>query len=425
MRKLPIGIQTFKILRQDPSEYVYVDKTKQIYDLVTKGRVYFLSRPRRFGKSLLCSTFQALFEGKKELFKDLWIEKSDWKWEEHPVIHLNMAGIACSTPEELKDGLHEEIEAKAEKHGIDLGTAKTLPGKFKKLVRVLAKKNQVAIIIDEYDYPILGHIKDAQKATEIRDVLSSFYGVIKNLDSYLKFIFVTGVSKFSMTSIFSKFNNLEDISMHPLANDICGYTQQELEAFFDEWLVHVKEKMGLSRVDLLEKIKQWYDGYCFVEYGTLLYNPYSILLFLNRAKFENFWFRTGTPTFLIKLARKQYSKLEERVEGHISLTKESLQSFDVDHIPFVTLLFQTGYLTIKDYLEDAGRYVLDYPNKEVRSSFKNVLMRALTYEDQVTVDETTWHMKNAVENKRLTLVGVSFNYDHKRLVLDWVSQDKL
>jgi len=378
MKKLPIGIQTFEKLRKDSEEYVYVDKTKQIYDLVSLGSVYFFSRPRRFGKSLLCSTLQALFEGKKELFKNLWIEKSDWKWEKHPVIHLNIAGIACSTSEELKDGLHEEIEANAEKHGVDLGTIKTLPGKFKKLVRTLAQENHVAIIVDEYDYPILGHITNEQSAKEIREVLSSFYGVIKNLDKYLRFVFVTGVSKFSMTSIFSKLNHLKDISMDYRADDLCGYTQEELEGCFPDWISFVEKKIGLKKNALLAKVKNWYDGYKFCEDGAFVYNPFSILLFLDSQKFENFWFRSGTPTFLMKLIRAKKYPVQNLEK--IKATSNELGTFDVGKIPLKTVLFQAGYLTIKDYQEEL--YTLGYPNKEVASSWMSYLMDELIHVEE-------------------------------------------
>jgi len=377
MRKLPIGIQTFEILRQNPEEYVYVDKTRHIYDLVTQGRVYFLSRPRRFGKSLLCSTIQALFQGEKELFRGLWIEKSDWKWEQYPVVHISFGKLICKNAQELEAILCWKLESIAKKYKIDLSSAPLLGLKLITVIETLAEKNKVVVVIDEYDKPILDNITEKKKAEEIRNVLGSFYGIIKDLDEYLQFVFVTGVSKFSMTSIFSKFNNLEDISMEESGATLCGYTQQELENYFSKHLDAFSKKKKIPRQQLLVKIKHWYDGYLFISpcdqepHGThYLYNPFSVMLSLKHTAFKNYWFKTATPTFLVTLIKEKDYPIQKL--DNVKATENELGAFDVDRIPLKTLLFQAGYLTIKDYQEEL--YQLGYANYEVQNSWLLYLM---------------------------------------------------
>ena len=232
MKKLPIGIQTFEKIIID--DYLYVDKTKQIYDLILNGKSYFIARPRRFGKSLLCSTLEEIFKGNKELFKGLWIHNSDYAWKEHPTIRIDMSAIAHQNPNELRIGLIEEIEAIARTYNISLNETKTLQSKFKRLLADLSSKNKVVIIVDEYDKPIVDHITNPELVAEMRVILRSFYTMFKSLDEHLRFVFLTGVSKFSKTSIFSGLNNLRDLTFHEKASTLLGYTQEELEYYFTD-----------------------------------------------------------------------------------------------------------------------------------------------------------------------------------------------
>lgn len=374
MKKLPIGIQTFEEIIN--GGYLYVDKTKQIYDIVTGGKTYFISRPRRFGKSLLCSTLEEVFKGNKELFKGLWIYDSDYDWEPHPVIRIDMSKIAHKTPEELELALHEKINTIAERNSINITNYQSISGKFEKILYELSKKNKVAIIIDEYDKPILDNITNIEVADKVRDVLRNFYTLFKNLDQYLKFIFLTGVTQFSKTSIFSGLNNLKEISLNKKYADLLGYTQEELESFFKNYIIEASKELDVSKDEVLKKLKHWYNGYCFVEDACKVYNPFSILLFFDEFKFKNYWFKSGTPTFLMKLIKeKDYDAEDLEV---VELNASEIDSFDVETLPLFTTLFQTGYLTIVGYDEETENYKLSFPNEEVRKSFLQHLLASLT-----------------------------------------------
>ncbi len=331
MKKLPTNKSVLKKIIDE--NCCYVDKTPFIKQMLDDGDGYwFLSRPRRFGKSLFLDTLRAAFSGEKELFKGLFLEKN-WDWnKKHPVIGISFAGGTVDSTEELNKTFDDLLNVQAEKFNIYLERA-TLSGRFKELIRKLYHKYDmgVVVLVDEYDKPLLDNLtKDV--AEELREGLSSFYSVLKDADKYLKFVFLTGVSKFSKTSIFSKLNNLTDISFDRNYADICGYTQNDLETIFKDYLIDVD----------LQEVKIWYDGYNFL--GENLYNPYDILFYLKNREFKSYWFETGTPAFLLEQIKKNHYYIPDLT--HIELTDSQMGEFDLDHIELNALLYQTGYLTI-------------------------------------------------------------------------------
>ncbi len=371
MKKLGIGISDFKELIK--GNYIYVDKTEYIYKLIDSGKYYFLSRPRRFGKSLLLSTIEYLFKGEKELFKGLYIEDK-WEWEEtYPVVRIDFAKDIVRKEDykkriiqELeKNYINNEIEQRLEKEEDEVGL-------FEKLIISIYRKylKQVVILVDEYDKPILDVIEDKKEAEEVRKELKALYSTLKGLDRYIKFVIITGVSKFAKVSLFSGLNQLKDISLDERYGNICGYTQEELEIYFKEYLEGVD----------LEEVREWYNGYSFL--GERLYNPFDILLYLDSRIFDSYWYKTGTPSFLIKLIKeKEYdiSELENKI-----VKKNVLEKFDIEEIRIEALMYQTGYLTIKEvYNKEYGQeYKLGFPNKEVRISFNEDIL-PLVLKDEI------------------------------------------
>ncbi len=375
MKKLPIGLQTFShLIEQD---CVYIDKTALIYQLITQGSYYFFSRPRRFGKSLLISTLSALFSGKEELFAGLAISKLPYDWKVHPVIHLSFAGISCESPTSLIKGLKLRLQDIADDYDIAVDNELKPSEILYVLVKKLSKQDKVVLLIDEYDYSILQHIHKPDQAESIRSVLRDFYSTIKDLDPYFRFVFLTGVSRFSKTSIFSGLNNLNDISLSEKYNALVGYTKEEIVTSFNDHLVVLAHKMNYSQEQLLANITLWYDGYLFCHNEDLakIYNPFSLLLLLEKHAFSNYWFETGTPTFLIKLLKVKNYPVQnfERIEASAG----ELGQFDIENIDLKTLLFQTGYLTIKSYDAESHNYVLGYVNKETVDSLGQHIIKAM------------------------------------------------
>ncbi|NPA49256.1 MAG: AAA family ATPase, partial [Thermodesulfobacteria bacterium] len=331
MKKLPIGIQSFEVIRTEG--YYYVDKTPFVKKLVDEGKYYFLSRPRRFGKSLFLDTLRQAFLARRELFKDLFLE-NHWDWSvKYPVIYISFGAGVIKNPEHLNLRINEIFQNHGKLYGVNL-KYRTPEGRFEELIILLKEKyrKKVVVLVDEYDKPILDNIEKKETAIEIRESLKNLYSVIKDADPYLKFVFITGVTKFSKVSLFSGLNNLKDITIHPEYATICGYTQSEFEHVFADRL------KGLD----LEEVKRWYNGYSWL--GEPVYNPFDILLFLDFREFRPFWFETGTPTFLIKLLIEKKYFIPEL--ENLEVGEELIESFDVDTIRPETLLFQTGYLTI-------------------------------------------------------------------------------
>ena len=368
-QKLPLGLQDFREIIE--GDYKYIDKTEYIHSIASRGKFYFLSRPRRFGKSLTISTLQALYQGSKTLFKGLWIEDK-WDWnKKNPVVRLSLKDINFEQ-RGLEDSLAERVHEVGQNHGIELKSSYARD-KFRELIITLSSKGKVVVLVDEYDAPILEYLaKDIGKAYENRDLLKGFYSVLKDLDTSLELVFLTGVSKFSKIGIFSGLNNLEDLSMHPAYATMLGYTQEELETNFSEEIDIAKDILKLSREDLLEELRIWYNGYKFHQKAEKVYNPVSINSFFDRNEFYNFWFATGTPTFLVNLLKKKGS-------SRINLTPFNQNGFGCLHLHRISLeivLFQIGFLTIGEKNED-DLVQLIFPNKEVKNTFQEMQIEIL------------------------------------------------
>ena len=391
MQKLPIGIQSFSELRS--KGYLYVDKTRQILQLLEGSKVYFLSRPRRFGKSLLISTLKELFLGNKELFEGLYIQdKIEWGF--HPVIHLDF-----TTTDYKNLGLEKAIEDILHYQGslyeIELET-ETITTKLQELVRKLFKKynQQVVLLIDEYDKPIIDFLEkdNIHIAEKNREILKNFYMPIKSLDNELRFFFLTGVSRFTKVSIFSDLNNLDDITTDEHFSALVGYTQTELEKYFSEYIDTVTKKFSLTKKETLLQLREWYNGYSWTGEDRV-YNPFSVMNALQKSNFNNYWFTTGTPTFLVKLMREQlYYDLD-----NTKMDLDSLGNFDITNMQPKTVLFQTGYLTLIEKL-DMNFYRLGYPNKEVKNSMLRILLEVYAYQTNGFAVPLVYNLKEAFIN---------------------------
>ena len=374
MKKLPIGIQTFREIIEEG--YVYADKTEYIYNLIQGGKCYFLSRPRRFGKSLLLDTMKEAFEGNRGLFKGLWIDGSGFDWKKRPVIRIDMTQVKLTDTASIETSLVEILKWVAEDENIELAETNSVI-MFSRLIRKLSSKygERVVVLIDEYDKPIIDFIDDPERAAKNRELIGNFYGVLKGQDANLAFVFLTGVSKFAKTSIFSKLNNLIDLTMWDRYAGICGFTEAEFDALFPEFLYgyieHLKAKGdpdgGKTATETRDDIFGWYDGYTW-DGETRVFNPFSLLSFFNRKKFLPFWYETGTPTFLPAVFKErpvEYLDLQETVIDELSLG-----SHEIENAPLESLLFQTGFLTVKSLLPGTPEgYVLGFPNREVAQSF--------------------------------------------------------
>ncbi len=403
MKKLPIGLQNFKEIIEDG--YLYVDKTRQIYELIDKGKLYFLSRPRRFGKSLLLTTLRYIFDGEKDLFEGLYIaEKTDYAWKQHPVLQFNFAEVSKETSD-LEKGISYILQDYAQQYGVEIPDS-DIRLQFKFLVKRIAEKyTSVIVLIDEYDKPIIDFLTEPEKAAANRAVLREFFSPLKGLDSqkHLRFLFITGVSKFSKVSLFSDLNNLQDITIDPLGNDLLGITHDELLEYFDnDYIQPVAQHFKTTKENLLKNIKLWYNGYTY-DGITKLYNPFSLLNFFAKKRFGNFWFATGTPTFLVETIRDTHINPQELEEVEVNdafFDKFSLESLDMSG-----LLFQTGYLTIKriEYQEYLLKYYLGYPNMEVRRALIHNLLEAFTYKVHSTVNSAVLRIQRALEQGDVNL----------------------
>jgi len=361
--------------------HIYVDKTKIIYELITasdRAHFYFVSRPRRFGKSLFISTLKEIYAGRKELFAEYWIGKhSDYEWPKHPVIHLDFSGIDHSSVEEFKTSLCFNLQIIATQYGIQ-HIGGTNPGDMlRALVIELSKQGKVVLLVDEYDKPLVHHLDNLPLAEECRKILSNFYTTVKSLSSNWHAIFITGVSKFAKTSLFSGLNNLKELSFDSRAAELFGYTYADLSTYFSTYIDTLAIQMEQTKEETLAQMKEWYNGYRFCDdmQKPQMYNPFSVTACLDDMKFANYWFNTGNPGFLIQLLRKRGLGLE-LPDTLIQASFHSLNALDINNIPLYTLLAQTGYLTIVDYDTSSATFMLDYPNREVRESFKYYLMQA-------------------------------------------------
>lgn len=374
IQKYPVGIQDFEKIRTE--HFLYVDKTEFVYQMANMGGYYFLSRPRRFGKSLFISTLECLFLAKRALFNGLFIEDK-WNWEQtSPIIRISFSNIGHKYLG-LKEAIDKRLDDIASEYEI-VFSASTIDQKFKELIEKLAaSRGKVVVLIDEYDKPIIDYLGDnTEKALENRDVMKVFYSILKDADPHLKLVFITGVSKFSRVSIFSDLNNLDDITIDYRYAGCCGITEKELEDNFKEEL----------KIFDNQALKSWYNGYCW-DLEVSVYNPFSLLSFFTKKRFHNYWFETGTPTFLIKLSKQfQMYDFEDK-----KTTLTHLSSYDIERLQLIPLMFQTGYLTFKSYDEASEIYTLGFPNNEVKKSYLEVLLDAvLEYPNEqgiVLVDE--------------------------------------
>ena len=366
----PIGIQSFEKIRN--GGFVYVDKTALIYRLATSGQYYFLSRPRRFGKSLLVSTMEAYFSGRKELFEGLAMESLEKDWTEYPVLHLDLTGSSYTDISHLKMSLDQHLRKWESLYDVT-PMSEDLSSRFKDIIDAAYRKagQKVVILIDEYEKPIIDNIDNPELMEQFRRELQGFYSVIKGKDNAIRFAFLTGVTKLGKMSIFSGLNNLNDISMDARYADICGISEQELKSTFGESVEELARANELSVDDCYKKLAQMYDGYHFTENSVGIYNPFSLLNTFNSGKFRMYWFETGTPTFLVRYLKQGNYNLDNISRNDVSL--ETLTGSNYVSPAPITLMYQAGYLTIKGFNPDFFTYNLDYPNEEVKRGFMHSL----------------------------------------------------
>lgn len=391
--KYPIGIQDFREIREQG--YHYLDKTKHIYGLLTEGKYYFLSRPRRFGKSLLVATIKEIYQGSEALFEGLWIERQ-WDWSRrYPVAHLAFSSVNYHQLG-LAAALSKEIERIAEAYGLRL-KSQELKDQFRELLETLAqKRGRVVLLIDEYDKPIIDYIEKPEQAKHNREILRQFYAILKDADPHLEFALITGVSKFSKVSIFSDLNNLEDITMSPAHSTLLGITPDELEQQFGTML----DQMEAEAPTIRQQIRQMYNGYSW-DGQNRVYNPFSLLRFLKSKSLQNYWFETGTPTFLVQMMYRQ-GRFKWDPEAFVSLL--ALNNFDEEHMDLQAVLFQTGYLSIATLNVPEGWCKLDYPNQEVRTSLEQLLLAVYQHQHESSGLPTVLQLREALEKNDLEQV---------------------
>lgn len=382
-----------------------MDKTKLIYNLIETGKYYFLSRPRRFGKSLLLSTIEEIAKGSKDLFKGLWIY-DHWDWnQKYPVIHISFSDIGVQTLG-LEQAIFEGLDENAKRLGVSL-TKTTIDLQFKELIQKVAEDSKVIILIDEYDKPIIDNLDNFALAETNQAIMKSFYSILKGADQYIRLLLITGVSRFSKVSIFSDLNNLDDISLAKSMNDLVGITQEELETNFSEELNSLPVKFGMDKANFIEEIKKWYNGYSWMGKNTL-YNPFSLLSFMKHGEFKNYWFQTGTPSFLIKEVQEnpEFSFSEEGFKVGEEALNDLFGKKEGKHMNPVTLMFQTGYLTIKSYSQKDREYVLGYPNLEVKESVLTWLVSAYSFDSLGQVRPTINQLRRAFTSNDIPKVVI-------------------
>ena len=421
MKDTTTSVYNFEKLRREG--YLYVDKTEYIWQLINPaGESYFLSRPRRFGKSLTVSTLKAVFEGKKELFKGLAIYDKPYDWKQHPIIHLDMNGRDFGTLEKMEERFRQMLMEQAAVNGVTLkaGASDTM---FHELIKTLHDKGgDVVLLLDEYDKPILNNISKENRS-EFLDALKVFYSVIKEKSGMLRLAFITGVSKFCHVSLFSDLNNLTDITMNAKYATMLGYTQSEFEFYFADRIEQTAKLLNMPKEQLLPEIKAWYDGYRFEETAESVYNPVSLASFFgNGGKFNNYWFSTGTPSFLLELVKKTRFDFDNALTKPVSAM--AFNAFEIDKIDPLTLLLQTGYLTIKSMVKKYNMpwYWLDFPNREVSFSFNTSLVNAYTRKSDNSVVNFCEQLADAmdsgdVKQLRKTMevffAGIPYDLHHK------------
>lgn len=388
MKKLPIGIQNIReILEEDQ---LYVDKTRFAKDLIEQGKHYFISRPRRFGKSLFLSTLAEICSGNKELFKGCEIYCSNYTWEKYPVVRFDFSQITSHTSKEFVESMKRALIESASVCEVSIEVPTVKEGLKSLIVQVSTRhKKKAVVLVDEYDHAIINRLGDLEIAKGNREILKDFFTMLKSLDEYLKFSFITGVSKFSQVSLFSGPNNLTDITMDPTYAGIMGYTEEELKENFQDYIQGIAKKRSkqgnlVSKKDIIEEIRTWYNGYRFSEEELSVYNPYSTLRYLSSKKAESYWYSSGTPSFLIDEAKKHPQSVVP-LSGTSALKSTLSDISRLDRIHLAALMFQTGYLTIQGYNSEENSYDLGFPNKEVKEAFFNSLLQEFTEVDPLEV----------------------------------------
>ena len=408
MQKLPIGIQTFEKIRQE--DYLYVDKTKQILKMIEQGECYFLSRPRRFGKSLTLSTLEAMFQGKAELFKGLYAE--EWVKEQakhpNPVIRLDMSVLkSYNSIEELNEYLVNQLKVCLFLNNYNVSIDEKADIFFVNIITKLYHEfGSVVVLIDEYDNPITDNMDNLEQAEKVRKYLRSFYLNLKTYSKYLRFVMITGISKFTKAGVFSGLNNLKDISISKEYGDMLGYTQKELENNFGEWIDKAKNELSMSREELLEKIKEYYDGFSF-DGITKVYNPFSVLNFFGDKEFKNYWYISGSPSFLHNYLQRHHLKNPDKYE-EIVMPEMFLDKHEIETAPLESFLFQTGYLTIKK--KENGFLTLGYPNEEVKNALADMYLDDVYHiEGYLTLGNKLWKVLEDLEDDNAEELIKTFN----------------
>ena len=395
LRKLPIGIQTFEKLRR--GDYLYVDKTDFVWKIASTSTPYFLSRPRRFGKSLLLSTFEAYFEGKRELFEGLAIAGLETEWKQYPVLHLDLNAEKYDSTRALTEILSRQLTQWELKYGKGVDE-ETLAGRFSGVIRRASEQAGcgVVVLVDEYDKPLLQALGDNALLDDYRKTLKAFYGVLKSSDRYLRFVFLTGVTKFAQVSVFSDLNQLNDISLDFAYATVCGITKEELLTTFIPELERQAVANEMTPEEAIETMTRKYDGYHFHPKGAGVFNPFSVLSSFNKLEFGSYWFQTGTPTFLVELLKRSDYDLRTLIDG-IEAPASSFMEYRVDANNPIPLIYQSGYLTIKDYDREFGNYLLEFPNDEVRYGFINFL---IPYYTSMANDDQGFYIGKFVQELR-------------------------
>lgn len=385
----PVGVQNFEKIRKEG--YVYVDKTALIHRLVKSGTYYFLSRPRRFGKSLLISTLEAYFSGKKHLFEGLAIEDLETEWNEYPILHFDLNAKKFDAVEDLYELVGRQLE-RYELQYETVAVDQSLDGRFYNLVMSIADKThkRVVILVDEYDKPLLQTIGNSELQNTYREILKAFYGVMKSCDGQIHFGFLTGVTKFGKVSVFSDLNNLDDISMDPAYYDICGISEDELNEYFDAEIGILAEENDITKEQAYDRLRNEYDGYHFCENVSGVYNPFSVLSTLRKNRFGNYWFETGTPTYLVELLKRSDFQLD-KIDGY-KTGKDVLNGIDPGSP--VAMIYQSGYVTIKDYDSEFDLVTVGFPNKEVERGF---LLFLLPFYTNLKKEDSNFFVSRAVQ----------------------------
>jgi hypothetical protein len=401
LKNMPIGVQDFEKLRN--GDYLYVDKTALLYQLVSTGGYYFLSRPRRFGKSMLLSTLHAYFSGKKELFEGLAIEKLEKDWVKYPVLHLDLNTSEYKTEDDLRNKLSSYLGDWEQQYGRD--DRISLGDRFEGVIRRAYEKTgqRVVILVDEYDKPMLQAIENDKLQDSFRSILNGFYGALKSMDSCIEFAFLTGVTKFNKVSVFSDLNNLEDISLDKPYASICGITDEEIDTVLVPYVQRLAEETDCSYDDVREELRLQYDGYHFVYNSVAVYNPFSLLNTFKKNEFNNYWFETGTPSYLVYLLKKYHYKLEDMASAQVS--DKALRGIQSQSSDPIQVIYQSGYLTIVGYNPTYKLYQLGIPNKEVEDGFYNYLLPNYA---NVSESQTEFYIANFVEEVKAGKVDEFF-----------------